>query len=99
MVPKLREFRTDKDDLAWEQGDDQSDEWDRSLNEPDILRGIGNLISKYHSGNSVELHRGIRGGYNALYRLEYEDGSSAAMRIPCPGRPPTLLYKVSISSY
>ncbi|KAK7413721.1 hypothetical protein QQZ08_012565, partial [Neonectria magnoliae] len=84
MTPKLRDVRMDRDDLAWEQGDDRSDEWERSLNKPTILRKIGNFIHQHRPGKPVVLHRAIRGGYNVFYRLEYEDGSSAAIRIPCP---------------
>lgn len=36
-------------------------------------------------GEVVELHKPIMGGYNIHYRLEYKDGSSAALRIPCKG--------------
>ena len=74
-----------KDDLAWEKSDEAIDAWERSLHKADIYRGIANLILKYKPGDAVELHKPIRGGYNAFYRLEYQDGSSAAMRIPCGG--------------
>ncbi|OTB14949.1 hypothetical protein K445DRAFT_61757 [Daldinia sp. EC12] len=75
----------DKDDLAWEKSDQDVEAWERSLNKAHICRGIASLINKYRPGEAVELHKPIRGGYNAFYRLEYKDGSSAAMRIPCEG--------------
>ncbi|KAI1800111.1 kinase-like domain-containing protein [Daldinia bambusicola] len=75
----------DKDDLAWEKSDEEVEAWERSLNKAHIYREIANLIIKYRPGEAVELHQPIRGGYNIFYRLEYKDGSSAAMRIPCKG--------------
>ena len=73
----------DKDDLAWEKGDEDAETWERSLNKAETYLAIANLIKKYRPGEASELHRPIRGGYNIFYRLEYKDGSSAAMRIPC----------------
>lgn len=75
----------DKDDLAWEKSDEEVESWERSLHNAEIYRGVAHLIMKYKPGEAVELHRPIRGGYNIFYRLEYKDGSSAAMRIPCKG--------------
>ncbi|KAI0108031.1 kinase-like domain-containing protein [Daldinia grandis] len=75
----------DKDDLAWEKSDQEVEAWERSLNKSHIYRGIIDLIKTYRPGEAVELHRPIRGGYNVFYRLEYKDGSSVAMRIPCEG--------------
>lgn len=85
MPPKLRYVRMEKDDLAWEKSDQDIEAWERSLNKSHIYRGIASLINKYRPGEAVELHKPIRGGYNAFYRLEYKDGSSAGMRIPCKG--------------
>ncbi|OTB09419.1 hypothetical protein M426DRAFT_6691 [Hypoxylon sp. CI-4A] len=85
MPPKLRFVRMDRDDAAWERNDDEAEMWERSLNKAKTYRAIAALINKYKPGEAVELHRPIRGGYNIFYRLEYKDGSSAAMRIPCKG--------------
>ncbi|POR37530.1 Uncharacterized protein TPAR_02269 [Tolypocladium paradoxum] len=85
MPPKRRYVRMEKDDLAWEKSDEEVESWERSLHNAAIYRGIANLIMKYKPGEAVELHKPIRGGYNIFYRLEYKDGSSAAMRIPCKG--------------
>lgn len=74
-----------QDDLAWEKGDEESETWERSLLKAQVYRDIGSFINKYRPGEPVELHRPIRGGYNIFYRLEYKDGSSAALRIPCKG--------------
>lgn len=85
MPPKPRYVRMDKDDLAWQRNDEEAESWERSLNKANVYRKIAGLINKYRPGEAVELHRPIRGGYNIFYRLEYKDGSSAAMRIPCKG--------------
>lgn len=85
MAPKPRYVRMEKDDLAWEKSDEEVESWERSLHNSDIYRGIGNLITKYKPGEPVKLYSPIRGGYNIFYRLEYSDGTSAAMRIPCKG--------------
>ncbi|KND88441.1 hypothetical protein TOPH_07035 [Tolypocladium ophioglossoides CBS 100239] len=85
MPPKPRYVRMDKDDLAWQKSDEEVESWERSLHNAETYRTIANLIMKYRPGEAVELHRPIRGGYNIFYRLEYKDGSSAAMRIPCKG--------------
>lgn len=85
MPPKLRYVRMNKDDLAWEKADEEAETWERSLNKKEICLAIASLINKYRPGDAAELHRPIKGGYNIFYRLEYKDGSSAAMRIPCQG--------------
>lgn len=88
----------DMDELAWEQADNQSDEWERSLHKAAVYREVANFINKHRLGKPVELHRPIKGGYNIFYRLEYEDGSSAALRIPCPGMRHGCLLSFNISS-
>ncbi|KAI0550520.1 phosphotransferase family protein [Xylaria curta] len=85
MPPKRRYVSMPRDDLAWEENDKEVDEWERSLHKAELYRAIANLIKKYRPGEAVELHTPIRGGYNVFYRLEYKDGSSAAMRIPSKG--------------
>ncbi|KID85054.1 phosphotransferase family protein [Metarhizium guizhouense ARSEF 977] len=85
MDPKLRHVLMEKDDLAWEKGDAEAESWQRSLHNSDIYRGIARLVLKYKPGKAEELHIPIRGGYNIFFRLEYSDGTSAAMRIPSKG--------------
>lgn len=85
MVPSFRYVRMDMDELAWEQSDKMTDEWERSLHKAAIYREVANFICKHRPGKAVELHRPIRGGFNVFYRLEYADGSSAALRIALPG--------------
>ncbi|EFY97498.1 aminoglycoside 3'-phosphotransferase/choline kinase domain protein [Metarhizium robertsii] len=83
MAPKPRVVRMERDDLAWEKSDEEVESWERSLHKSDLYYGIASLIQKYKPGDAVELHTPIRGGYNVFYRLEYRDGTSAAMKIPC----------------
>ncbi|OBT57307.1 hypothetical protein VE04_01731 [Pseudogymnoascus sp. 24MN13] len=75
----------DKDDIVWDKLEDDLEKWELSVNKAVIYRGVAALILKYRPGEAVELHMPIKGGYNAFYRLEYKDGSSAGMRIPCKG--------------
>jgi hypothetical protein len=74
-----------QDDLAWEKGDQEVETWERSLLKAQVYRDIASFIHKHRPGDPVELHSPIRGGYNIFFRLEYKDGSSAALRIPCKG--------------
>ncbi|KAM3515909.1 hypothetical protein MY11210_000449 [Beauveria gryllotalpidicola] len=85
MRLKPRYVRMDKDDLAWENSDKDADNWERSLHNAETYRAVAHLIMKYRPGVPMELHRPIRGGYNIAFRLQFEDGSSALMRIPRKG--------------
>ncbi|KAF0634887.1 hypothetical protein FPSE5266_08300 [Fusarium pseudograminearum] len=82
MNKKPRHVLMPWDDLAWEQSDARADAWERSQLNADDFRAVGNFINKHKPGKAVELHKPIRGGYNVCYRLDYEDGSSVALRIP-----------------
>ena len=85
MPLKPRYMRMRQDDLAWEKGDEEAETWERSLLKAQVYRDIVSFINNYRPGEPVELYSPIRGGYNIFYRLEYKDGSSAALRIPCKG--------------
>jgi hypothetical protein len=85
MPPKPRYLSSPKDDLAWEKSDKVAEEWERELQKNELLMAIGALILKYRPGEALQIHRPIRGGYNVCYRMEYKDGSSVAMRVPCKG--------------
>ncbi|KAI1822490.1 phosphotransferase family protein [Xylaria intraflava] len=83
--PKKRWVSMDRDDVAWEQNDKETDAWVQSLRGSALHYSIAELINKHRPGKAVELHKPIKGGYNIFYRLEYKDGSSAGMRIPIKG--------------
>lgn len=85
MGPKPRLVRQSKDDLAWEKSDEAFDAWEASLHNKTMYRAIGNFILKHKPGEAAELHKPIMAGYNILYRLEYKDGLSVALRVPCKG--------------
>jgi len=85
MPPKLRYISAPRDDVAWDKNDNETEAWERTVQKNELLKAIAALILKYRPGEAVEIHRPIRGGYNVCYRLEYKDGSSAAMRVPCKG--------------
>ncbi|KAH6954389.1 hypothetical protein DER45DRAFT_615717 [Fusarium avenaceum] len=57
--------------------------WERSLLKEQVCRAVGSFINKYRPVEPVELHSPRGGGFNIFYRLEYKDGSSAALKIPC----------------
>lgn len=85
MPPKPRLALQPKDDLAWEKSDEAFDEWEATIHNKPTYHAIADFILKHRPGEVVELHKPIMGGYNIHYRLEYKDGSSAALRIPCKG--------------
>lgn len=72
----------DKDDIVWQTLDDATDEWYKSIRTNEVYHAVGNLILQYRKGEPEVMHAVVKGGYNAIYRLEYKDGSSAVMRIP-----------------
>ena len=37
------------------------------------------------NGKPKKMHPVIKGGYNLVYRLEFEDGTSLIMRVPIKG--------------
>ncbi|CRK33088.1 hypothetical protein BN1723_016894 [Verticillium longisporum] len=85
MSPKPRLILQSKDDLAWEKSDEAFDKWEANIHNRTMYHAIADFILEYKSGDVVELHKPIMGGYNILYRLEYKDGSSVALRVPCKG--------------
>ncbi|KAI0192764.1 phosphotransferase family protein [Astrocystis sublimbata] len=85
MEPKARYVTEPRDDLAWEENDKQDEIWEKSLYSKEVQRAVGNLILRYRPGAAEVLHRPIKGGYNVLWRLEYKDGSSTALRVPFKG--------------
>jgi aminoglycoside phosphotransferase (APT) family kinase protein len=73
------------DDVAWERSDAIFDAWKIKLYEEDTMRGLGNLIKKHRGGVPKELFAPQRGAFNVTVRMEFGDGGSAIIRIPCPG--------------
>lgn len=75
----------DEDDLAWETTDNAFDSWKAMLHDRSMYLAIADFILKHRKGEAVQLHTPIKGGFNILWRLEYKDGSSAALRVPAKG--------------
>ncbi|KAL5413873.1 hypothetical protein PMIN03_003553 [Paraphaeosphaeria minitans] len=73
------------DDAAWERSDAIFDAWKTKLYEENTIRSIGNLIKNHRGGVPKELFAPQRGAFNVIVRMEFGDGGSAMMRIPCPG--------------
>lgn len=73
------------DDAAWERSDAIFDNWKTKLYEQDTMRAVGDLIKKYRGGVPKELCAPQRGAFNVTIRMEFGDGGSAIIRIPCPG--------------
>ncbi|KAI1139611.1 kinase-like domain-containing protein [Hypoxylon sp. FL0543] len=85
MPSKKRWLRMMKDDLVWEKIEEVSNEWEKRIHKSVVYHAIASLILKYREGKPKELHLGIRGGYNVVYRLEYADGLSVILRMPIEG--------------
>jgi hypothetical protein len=85
MPPKRRPVLQDEDDLAWKTTDDAFDSWKATLHDRSTYLAIADFILKYRKGEAIRLHTPIKGGFNILWRLEYKDGSSAALRVPAKG--------------
>lgn len=85
MPSKPRFLCMDKDDLAWQKLDEDTERWEASIRTNEVYRAVGKLILEYKDGLPELMHSAVKGGYNIVYRLEYKDGSSAIMRIPING--------------
>jgi hypothetical protein len=79
------ESRMKFDDVAWERSDAFFDAWKTKLYEGGTMRAIGNLIKKHRGGVPKELFAPQRGAYNVTIRMQFGDGGSAIICIPCPG--------------
>ncbi|CAK7234572.1 hypothetical protein SCUCBS95973_008981 [Sporothrix curviconia] len=105
MPSKARRTCMDKDDLIWEKLDERVDGWLKIAQTSDVYRSVAQFIIKYRPGKAVEMHRAFKGGYNVVYRLEYEDGTSAIMRIPikdvvpAPFHDEKVRYEVAVMRY
>ncbi|KAH7308663.1 phosphotransferase family protein [Stachybotrys elegans] len=82
MYAKLRLKCMQKDDLVWEKLENDMDEWDASVRTSDVYASVVAFILKHKPGKGKKMHSAVRGGYNTVYQLEYEDGTSVIMRVP-----------------
>ena len=86
MAPKLRFVCSGRDDALWEELDEATEEWDKSIRTSVMYRAVGDLILKYTPGDAEVMHVAAKGGHNIIYQLEYKDGSSVIVRIPIKGK-------------
>ncbi|KAK3192348.1 hypothetical protein K4F52_001561 [Lecanicillium sp. MT-2017a] len=74
------------DDVAWEESERIEEEWCKAIVQETTLRAIGDFIVKHRGGGvPTELSILKNGGFNAHFRLEFQDGGSAVIRFPKPG--------------
>lgn len=92
MPGKARFLVAEKDDFVWQKLEEDSDAWYASVRTSETCRMVGNFMSKYKDAKPELMHTVIRGGYNVVYRLEFEDGTSLVIRIPIKGIIPGLQY-------
>ena len=87
MPGKARFLCSEKDDLVWQKLEEDSDAWYESIRTSETCREVGRFMLKYkEDGAKPELmHAVVKGGYNVIYRLEFEDETSLIMRIPIKG--------------
>ncbi|PYI07387.1 phosphotransferase family protein [Aspergillus sclerotiicarbonarius CBS 121057] len=72
------------DDPAWLKSEETAQSWLDSLHRTECYRAIRDFIVRYREGQACELKR-MMGGANMNYRLIYDDGTSAVLRVPVPG--------------
>lgn len=76
--------RMDYDDAAWARCDEIFEPWKAKILEQGVLREIGRFIDKHRGGVPDELFAPRREAFNTWLRMQFQDGSSAVIRFPCP---------------
>ena len=82
MPSKSRYLSAQKDDLIWQQLEEDSDAWYASICTSETNRKVANFILKHKDVKPESMHKAVSGGYNVVYRLEFEDKTSLIMRVP-----------------
>jgi hypothetical protein len=85
MPSKPRYLCAQKDDLIWQKLEEDSDTRYASICTSETYRKVGNFILKYKDVKPESMHKAVRGGYNVVYRLEFEDKTPLIMRVPIKG--------------
>lgn len=85
MPSKYRYFSSERDDLIWGKLEEDSDSSCKSLCTSETYRKVGKFMRQYKDAKPERVHTAIRGGYNVVYRLEFDDGTSLIMRVPIKG--------------
>jgi hypothetical protein len=85
MPPKPRFLCSEKDDLIWQKLEEDSDAWYETIRTTEKFREVRKFMLKYKDAKPELMHTVVRGGYNVVYRLEFEDGTSLIMRVSIEG--------------
>lgn len=72
------------DDVAWERNEIIDDEWEAIFNNQEVYREIAREILRWRDGEPEELCEPIRGAFNVVLQLKFQDGGSSLMRIASP---------------
>ncbi|KAI0165358.1 phosphotransferase family protein [Hypoxylon sp. FL1284] len=103
MPSKPRYVSSDQDDIIWQKLEEDTDDALKHIRSKETYLAVAGVILKHRNGTAKELHPVIKGGYNIVYRLEYEDGTSIIMRIPIKGVVPfpeeKIRYEVATMKY
>lgn len=74
------------DDVAWEKSDEVFEAWKKRLFNEDTFHAVAMLVRKHRGGIAEELWDPVCGAFNVCLRLIFQDGGSAIIRFPTPGR-------------
>ncbi|KAM7210810.1 Protein kinase-like domain containing protein [Rhypophila decipiens] len=105
MPPKPRFLPTPKDDQVLDGRNKAVEEWIKYARSDEVCQRVCNFIISLRckDGRAKKMHDVIKGGYNLVYRLEYEDGHSVVMRVPIKDLVPfpdeKVMYEVSTMRY
>lgn len=94
MPTKGRYFCSEKDDLIWQKLEEDSDAWYESIRTTETCREVGKFMNKFKDAKPELMHTVVRGGYNVVYRLKFEDKTSLITRVPIKGIVPQLSVKI-----
>ncbi|KAL4913334.1 hypothetical protein BDW62DRAFT_205661 [Aspergillus aurantiobrunneus] len=73
------------DDVAWERSESISEAWIKDLFKTDNLRAIGGAIAAYRKGSPIDLCEPRGGAFNALFRMNFQQGNPILIRLTNPG--------------
>ena len=76
-----------RDDSVLEARNEAVEEWLASARTEEMNVKVRDFIIQLRckDGLPKKMHPVIKGGYNLVYRLEFEDGTSVIMRVPIRG--------------
>ncbi|KAM7187783.1 hypothetical protein V8F20_010840 [Naviculisporaceae sp. PSN 640] len=105
MPPKPRFLPMPRDEQVLDARNQAVEEWLGYAGSKQVYVKVQEFITSLRLKNerSTRMHPLIKGGYNLVYRLEYEDGRSIIMRVPIKDLVPfpdeKIIYEVSTMQY